>query len=315
MSRMSLIRLGSLGLIWGSVFLWIKVAGHGVSPVQMVLARLLLGAAVLLAIGYARHLRLPKGRELWIHLTVAALLGNAVPWVLFAYGERSGSSGIAGVVNSTTPLWTVAAALLLGQEKRLASRRALGLTLGVVGTVVVASPWNIESTGSLSSIVEFVIGTLSLGTSFAYMGRFLMGRGIPPLMLAAAQLTAASGLLLLATPFAGLQATHLHPSSIVSILILGLFCTGLAYVINFQLIMKDGATIASTATYLFPVVSVLLGGVVLDEPIGWQVYVGAVIMLCGVALIRMKSRSVPVVAGTASNSTTVRNEIATRSKA
>jgi drug/metabolite transporter (DMT)-like permease len=291
MSRMSLLRLGALGLIWGSVFLWIKLAGHGVSPVQMVLVRLVLGSVVLLAIGYARGLRLPVGGKLWAHLVVAALLGNAIPWVLFAVGERSGSSSIAGVVNSTTPLWTVAVALILGQEKRLGSTKAIGLGLGVMGTVIVASPWNIDSTGTGSSLIEFVIGTVSLGASFAYMGRFLMGRGIAPLMLAAAQLTAASVLLLIATPFAGLQPTHLQVSSVIALLVLGVICTGLAYVINFQLIMKDGATIASTATYLFPIVSVFLGAVALDEPIGWQVYVGALITLCGVALIRSKGRS------------------------
>lgn len=291
MSRMSLLRLGSLGLIWGSVFLWIKLAGHGVSPVQMVLARLVLGAAVLLVIGYGRGLHLPIGYRLWAHLTVAALLGNAIPWVLFAVGERNGSSSIAGVVNSTTPIWTVTVALILGQEKRLASTKVIGLGLGLLGTVIVASPWNIDSAGSGSSLIEFVIGTISLGASFAYMGRFLMGRGIPPLMLAAAQLTAASILLLIATPFAGLQRTHLHPSSLLAIVILGIFCTGLAYVINFQLIVKDGPTIASTATYLFPVVSVFLGGVALNEPIGWQVYVGALITLGGVALIRSKARA------------------------
>lgn len=290
MSRMSVVRLGMLGLIWGSVFLFIKVAGYAFSPVQMVLARLVMGAAVLLPFVLSRGLRLPKGLNIWGHLTIAALLGNAIPWVLFAWGERQGTSSIAGVINSTTPLWTVVVALMLGQEKRLGFAKIGGLVLGMIGTLLIAAPWNAASVGSTSSVVAFVVGTVSLGASFAYMGRFLAGRGIPPLVLAASQLTAASGLLVLALPLGGFTPIHLQTNSLLSIIVLGAVCTGIAYVLNFQLITRDGPTAAATVTYLFPVVSVVLGALVLDEPIGWPVYVGAIATLLGVTLIRRKPR-------------------------
>ncbi|MEV8514894.1 DMT family transporter [Dactylosporangium sp. NPDC051484] len=286
MSAASMGRLGLLGLIWGSVFLWIKLAGQDVSPVQMVFVRLVMGAAALLLIGLAKGLRPPGGWKLWGHLTVAALLGNAVPWVLFAWGERTASSSAAGIINSTTPVWTVLALLALGGGARLGVLRALGLALGAGGTVLVAAPWQQHGANSAGGVIAFTIGTVSLGASFAYMGRFLTGRGVPPLMLAAAQLTAASGLLLLAMPFAGLQPVHLHTDSLISLLVLGVVCTGLAYVLNFELITRDGATVASSVTYLFPVVSVLLGAVVLDEPVGWTVFAGAVAVLAGIFLIR-----------------------------
>lgn len=291
-SRTSLMRLGLLGLIWGSVFLFIKVAGFALSPVQMVLARLVLGALVLLPFVYTRGLRLPKSGKIWVHLTVAALLGNAIPWVLFAWGERGGSSSIAGVVNSTTPVWTMVMALLIGTEKKLGLPKFAGLSLGVLGTLLIAAPWSSASSGSAGSLIAFVVGTISLGASFAYMGKFLAGKGIPPLVLAASQLTAASALLLIALPFAGLQPIHLQWNSALSIVVLGVICTGFAYVLNFQLITKDGATAASTVTYLFPVVSVLLGAVVLGEPVGWPVYVGAVVSLAGVTLVRRKPKVV-----------------------
>lgn len=293
-STAGLLRLGALGLVWGSVFLVIKVAGHAVSPVQMVFTRLVLGAVVLLPFVRRRGLRLPTGFAAWGHLTVAALLGNAVPWVLFAWGERDGASSVAGVVNSTTPLWTIVAAFLLSRDRRPGAAAVAGILLGMAGTVLVAAPWN-SASGGANGVVAFVVGTVSLGASFAYMGRFLTGRGHPPLVLAAAQLTAASALLLVAMPFAGLQPVVFRLDSLVSLVVLGVVCTGLAYVLNFQLIAQDGPAVASTVTYLFPVVSVLLGAVVLDEPIGWPVYVGAVTSIAGIVLVRQKpKKAVPV---------------------
>ncbi|SDF46131.1 Permease of the drug/metabolite transporter (DMT) superfamily [Lentzea fradiae] len=290
-SRMSLVRLIALGLIWGSVFLFIKIAGYSFSPVQMVFARLVLGAVVLLPFVYSRGGRLPKGKAIWGHLTVAALLGNAIPWVLFAWGEQHGSSSVAGVVNSTTPLWTIVGAYVLGQDRKLTATKIGGVLLGMIGTIIIAAPWNAASTGSTSSVVAFVVGTVSLGASFAYMGRFLAGRGIPPLTLAASQLTAASALLLVAMPFAGLQPVHLRTDALIAIVVLGPICTGIAYVLNFQLITKDGPTVASTVTYLFPIVSVALGALVLSEPAGWPLYVGAVASVAGVVLVRRKPKA------------------------
>jgi drug/metabolite transporter (DMT)-like permease len=285
MSKQSLIRLAALGLIWGSVFMWIKIAGYGLSPVQMVFGRLVLGAAVLVAMGYIRGLRLPQGRQLWGHLTIAALLGNAIPWVLFAEGERAGSTGVAGVINATTPLWTVAITLLWRQ--RLGLARAIGLALGVGGTALIAAPWN---GGELDGVPHFVIGTISLGISFAYMGRYLTGRGIPPLMLAAGQLIAASALLTVAVPFAGLQPIDLRTDSVFSLLVLGILGTGFAYVLNFRLIIDDGGTAASTVTYLLPIVAVVLGVVVLDEPLAWTVLAGMATNLAAAGLVRIRPR-------------------------
>ncbi|GAA0572685.1 DMT family transporter [Paractinoplanes ferrugineus] len=287
MSRTSLLRLGLLGLIWGSVFLWIKITGDGFAPVQMVFARLALGALVLLVIVWSRGLRLPRGAALWGHLLVAAFLGNALPWTLFAWGERTASSSVAGVVNSTTPVWTLAVALLWGQEKRLGGWRALGLLLGFTGTVLVAAPWTAHTT-SVSGVVAFAVGTISLGASFAYMGRFLAKRRLPPLTLAAGQLTAGTVLMLLALPFGGLDRIHPSAGSVLGLLVLGVVCTGLAYVLNFQLIVQEGAPIASTVTYLFPPVSVLLGAAVLGEPLGWPVLAGAALVLAAVYFVRRK---------------------------
>jgi drug/metabolite transporter (DMT)-like permease len=290
MSRATYARLAALSLIWGSVFLWIKIAGYGFSPVQMVLVRLALGAVIILVIGYARGLRLPKGAATWGHLAVAALLGNAIPWTLYAEGERGGSSSVAAVVNGSAPIWTLAAALLLGSEKRITGSKAGGVLLGLGGTALIASPWSGAETGSGTSILCFVLGSVSFGASFAYMGKFLVGRGIPPLMLAGGQLSVATVLMLLAFPFLGLQTVTWRTDSVLSLVVLGVVCTGFAALLNFELVIKDGATVASTVTYLMTAVAVVLGAAVLREPLSWTVWVGAVAVLAATGLLRRKPR-------------------------
>ena len=296
MSKATVARLGALSLIWGSVFLWIKIAGYAFSPVQMVLARLVLGAAVLLAIGYVRRLRLPTDPRTWGHLAVAALIGNAVPWVLYAQGERAGSSSIAAVVNGTAPVWTLCAALLLVRGTRTSTAKIVGAAVGLGGTALVAAPWTSSGAGPTRSIVCFLLGSVSFGSSFAYIGRFLAGRGIPPLMLAAGQLSAASVLLLLVTPFLGLSPIHLRTDSLVALLVLGVVCTGLAALLNFELVLKDGPAVASTVTYLMTVVAVVLGAAFLNEAVGWTVAVGTVAVLSATALLRRQPAPRPATA-------------------
>jgi len=293
MSKATVGRLGALSLIWGSVFLWIKIAGYAFSPVQMVLARLVLGAVVLVAVGYARGLRLPTDRKIWFHLTVAALIGNAVPWVLYAQGERHGSSSIAAVVNGTAPVWTLCATLVLAQGTRIGWAKIAGAVLGLSGTVLVAAPWSSSGATPRMSILCFLLGSISFGSSFAYMGKFLAGRGIPPLMLAGGQLSAASVLLLLVTPFMGLSPIHFKTESVVALIVLGVICTGLAALLNFELVLKDGSAVASTVTYLMTVVAVILGAAVLNEPMGWTVAVGALAVLGATALLRRQPKAKP----------------------
>src|SRR6266511_3899560 len=121
----SLARLGLLACLWGSNFLFIKVAVEGLSPILVVVARMLLGAAVLLSFVAMRRERLPA-RRLWVHLAVAALVANVIPYFLFSWGEQRVSSATAGVLNATTPLFTVLLVLITRTE-RMTLYRTSGL--------------------------------------------------------------------------------------------------------------------------------------------------------------------------------------------
>src|SRR6266498_361525 len=238
MSRSSTFRMGILALLWGSSFVWIKIALQGVSPMQMVLLRLFLGAAVLLVLVRSRGLALPRDRLVWGRLFLAAAFANVLPFALFAIGERTVDSAVAGVLNGTTPLFAVVVALAVRAEPRLSPRRMACLAAAAC-----------------------------YGVSFVYMGMKLANQGIPPLALSASQLLAATALAAVLVPFVGLQPVHLRPDVVGSIAILGIFGTGLAYVLNYRLITDEGAAATSTVAYLLPVVSVLLGAAILGDPI------------------------------------------------
>lgn len=278
----SAARLGLLALLWGSSFLWIHLALEGLSPVQLAAGRLALGAALLCGLVRARGLRLPRGRATWGALTLAALGANAVPYTLYGIGQRSVDSAVAGAINATTPLWTFGVALAVGTERSPDARRIAGVTLGFGGAALLLSPW--EGGGSLGGSLACLAAAASYGLSYVYIGRRLVGRGIPPLVLSAAQLVAATALLLPALAVAGRQTPHLDGGVLGALLLLGLGGTGLAYVLNYRLVADEGPTAASTVTYLIPVVAVALGVGALGEPLTWQLGAGTVAVLAGVAL-------------------------------
>jgi drug/metabolite transporter (DMT)-like permease len=295
----TLVRMGFLALFWGSSFLWIKMGLASFTPVQMTFIRLVLGATVLLVLCYAGRNRLPRDRRLWGHLVVAAFFGNAVPFTLFAIGERSVDSGVAGVLNATTPLWVLVIAIVLRTERELSATKIGGLVLGFVGTLLIFSPWEM-SFASWDALI-ILVAAIMYAISFAYIGRFISGRGVAPIALSASQIITATGLTAVAMPVYGLHAIHLHWDAAVAVTILGVFGTGLAFALNYRIITDEGPTNAATVGYLLPVVSVLLGALFLDEKLTPHVVAGMVVVLGGVALTRVRRRPAvgpaPVVSG------------------
>jgi drug/metabolite transporter (DMT)-like permease len=280
--------MGLLALFWGSSFLWIKVGLASFSPVQMTFLRCVLGSVVLLVLCYAGRNRLPRDRRLWGHLAVAALTGNAVPFTLFALGERSVDSGVAGVLNATTPLWVLVIAIVLRSERELSATKVGGLVLGFAGTLLIFSPWEV-SFASWDALI-ILVAAICYAVSFVYIGRFVSGRGVAPIALSASQIMAATGLTALALPVYGLAPIHLHWGAAAAVAVLGIFGTGFAFALNYRIIIDEGPTNAATVGYLLPVVSVLLGALFLDEDLTPHVIAGMVVVLGGVALTRVRRR-------------------------
>jgi drug/metabolite transporter (DMT)-like permease len=289
-TRSALPRIGLLALIWGSAFLWIKLADRGFSPVEVTLARLALGAAVLFAVMLARREKIPRPGRLWAHIAVAALFANAVPYLLFAVAEQSVNSSTAGIINATTPLWTVVLALAVRHQKAVTRWQVAGLFVGFVGAVLIFTPWNTAGGLISAGALECLAASISYAVSYVYMDKFLARRGIGPVVLSACQLGVASVMLALALAVTGVQMPHVTAVSVAAIAVLGVIGTGFAYVLNYQIIASEGATVASTVTYLLPVVAIVLGVVVLSEAVTVSALAGIVLVLAGVGLTRRRAK-------------------------
>jgi len=281
-------RFALLALFWGSTFLFIKIGDEALAPIQVSLARLVIGTTTLLAILALRGERLPAGWRLWGQLAIGGLLLNVAPFTLFAYGERHVSSLLAGIWNATVPLFTLPIAIAWIADEHASARRLLGLAVGFAGVLVVLGAWRGLGGASLAGNLLCLGAAAAYGLGFPYTRRYLAHRPEGPLSLAAAQLICATAeiavlALLFTHPPSGLAAKH-----VLSVLALGVFGTGLTFVLNYSLIRDVGATTTATVAYVMPIVSTLLGILALGEPLRWYEPLGAAIIVVGAILARSR---------------------------
>lgn len=285
MNRSIILRFLLLASIWGASFLFIEISLGGLSPLQVVWARLVTGAAVLLVLVALRRQRLPREPLVWLHLTILAIVANILPFFFFAWGQERITSGLAGVLNGSTPLFTLAIAMAALPEEHTSRTRVAGLLMGFAGVVLVVGPWDQNPlTSSVPGQLACLAAALCYGISFVYARRLLAGRGFGPLALSASQLAVAAVLMTIASPWLGRGDVTLTPSILASILTLGAVGTGLAYPLFYGLVEDAGATTASLVTYIIPIVAVTLGVIVLGEPVGWNLFAGAAVVILGVAV-------------------------------
>jgi drug/metabolite transporter (DMT)-like permease len=282
MDKASVARFLLLALLWGSSFTLIKVSLEGLTPGQLVLSRLILGAAVLLSIAAVRKVALPRSAQVWGHIAAAGLFGNVIPFLLLSYGEKTTGAGIAGVLIGASPLLTLALATAALPTERATSRKAVGLVLGFIGVVLLIGPWD-EALGSFSGRLACFGAAVSYAIGFVYVRKYLSPLGLAPLSLAASQLVAAAALQAVVTPFLDWRTPSFTGPVTLSIVLLGLLSTGLAYVLYFRLIGDVGATTASAVNYVVPVFAVLVSVVFLGEHVTWNLVAGGLVVLVGVA--------------------------------
>lgn len=294
-----------LGAIWGSSFMFIKVGIRELHPVYVTLGRVGLGAITLLALLVIVRDRLPRDPRLWAHLAVLGLVGIAVPFTLFGFGEQRIPSLLAGIWNATTPLVALPLAALAFRTESLTSRRVVGILLGFAGVLVVLGVWQgVEGAALTGQLMCFGAATC-YGIAIPYQKRFIAGAPDSTLSLTAAQLIAATALLAVAAPLlagAPPAPASLSPEVLGSVASLGALGTGLAFVIHLRNNRLVGASRASMVTYLIPVFAVLAGVLLLGESLTWFQPVGALVVLVGVAVaqgVRLRRRAPKPVAAPA----------------
>ncbi len=278
-----LVVLFLLGAIWGTSYLFIKVAVRELPPETVVSGRLLLGALVLLAVLAARGQRLPVSPRVWRDFLIVGITAVVLPFTLISWGEKSISSGMAAILTGTAPLFAVLGAAFWTREERMSGTRLLGVGLGFAGVVVAVGLRDFSLTSSSSRGQLAVLGAACCyGLSGLYMRRAF--RGIPPLIPAAGQLVAGS---LVITPIAlARHGVPALPSAEVSgaMLGLGLLCTAVAYILLYWLMERIGAVRAVMVTYLMPPFALLYGWLLLDERLGANAILGLLVVVGGILI-------------------------------
>ncbi|CAM5242393.1 Multidrug transporter OS=Streptomyces aurantiogriseus OX=66870 GN=GCM10010251_49080 PE=4 SV=1 [Streptomyces aurantiogriseus] len=285
------LRFGALSLIWGFSFLLIKVGTEGYAPFQVTLGRLVFGTAVLAAAMAVKRERLPRGARTWGHLTVAALLLNALPFSLFAYAELTIPSTLAGICNATSPLWGMALSLVALSEDRPTRLRVAGLGLGFLGVLTVLGAWQgfdgLDARGTTLAL----LASLSYPIGWIYVRRTLAGTGSSALSLTGAQLLLATAQLAVITPLFTSLPTRFPLVPLLAVAALGALGTGLAVLIQYGLVTEVGPTTAQMVTYFIPVIATAAGVALLGETLTWSTPVGAVIVLAGAALTQARGKA------------------------
>lgn len=274
-----------LSVLWGGSFFFAGVAVRELPPLTIVLARVAIAALLLIPLHWIMIGRLPSALAAWAAFLVMALLNNVIPFSLIVSGQRDIASGLASVLNATTPLFTVLVMAASGEEKLLA-RKVLGVLIGLAGVAVLRG----EASLSLADAQTWGIA-LCLGGSLSYAFAALWGRrrlaGVAPLTSATCQLFASSLVMALLAGAAERPWTLPVPGGATLWAVAGhaVLSTALAYIVFFQILVRSGASNVMLVTLLIPVTSILLGHLFLAEVIRPGEIVGALVIASSLLIV------------------------------
>ena len=274
----------ALGFVWGCSFIFIKLGLEFLTPFGVAFGRCALGAATLLAWAKYKKIKLPQSKKLWAHLWVVSLMLNVIPGVLFALAETEVTSILAGIINAVTPLMTLIAIMVVTRDEKPKFYQVLGIGIGFIGVLTVLGAWKGLGENPLWAVLVLLAAVTCYGFSFPYSRRFVIPHKLPSESIAAAQVTTGALTLLPFFLFDGIAKDEYRPGPVLAMLALGIFGSGFAYIWNFKIMAIAGSAIASSVTYITPIVAVIVGVVFLQESLFWYEPVGALIVLIGAAI-------------------------------
>ena len=274
----------ALGTVWGCSFIFIELGLEFLTPFGVAFIRCALGAITLLIFTKIRKVELPADRKIWQKLWVVAMLLNVIPGVLFAFAQQYVTSVLASIINAGTPLMTLVFMLIVFREEKLKPEQIIGLLIGALGVLTVVGVWKDLGDNQLVGVIALLIAISCYGASYPYSTRNVIPLKLKPEALATGQLIMAAVTLLPFFIINGISNDFYRLQSVIAMLCLGIFGSGFAYIWNFAITAAAGSAIASTVTYLTPVVAVIVGFLYLGEVIVWHEIVGALIVIVGALL-------------------------------
>ncbi len=285
-SRIDWLIFIALGFFWGSSYLFIKIGvDHGLQPFTLIMFRLLIGLLLLASVVTAFREPLPRSPRIYGHLFVMGVINIAIPFSLITFAEQTVDSSLASVINSGVPLFVIVIAAIFLKGETVTVNRVAGLVVGFVGVAILVG-LDITDLGSANAIGELALvgATISYAAGNVYAKAHV--HGLRPMIPALVQVF--FGLLVTGTlafvtehPLAVVPA----PEAILAVVWLGLLGSGLAYLSYFRILQHWGATRTSLVAYLLPVYGIVLGALVLSEPIAESTLLGAALVIGGIALV------------------------------
>jgi drug/metabolite transporter (DMT)-like permease len=286
--------LFALVAMWGSSFMINKIALATLPPAIIVAFRLVLGAITLVAVVYAMGMRLPPFGRIWWSYTVLGMIGNSVPFYLVTWGQQIIESALAGILMGAMPLATLVIAYFVVHEP-MTRNRILGFVLGFCGIVILMGPAAVSGLGG--GAVRVLAQLAVLGGALCYATNSVLAR----LLIKEQFLVAAAGTLIMSSvmslPFALASHTSVTDASFASVaavIWLGVGPTAFATICYYRLISSAGPTFMSLVNYMSPAIAVLLGVALLGEKPPVSAYFGLVLILSGIALSQLRTRTIAV---------------------
>ncbi len=273
-----------VGLIWGCSFIFIKEGLEFLTPFGVAFVRCALGALTLYLVARYRKIELPKDKKTLFFIWIVSLLLNVFPGVFFAYAETAVTSIFAGIINAVTPLATLIAILLVNRAEQPKSAQLIGIFIGFIGVLVVLGAWRGVGENPWWAIGLLLAAVIGYGFSFPFTRRYVMPLGLKSEAIVSTQLILATITLAPFFLIGGATDNDFSLAPVLSMIGLGVFGSGFAYLWNFRVMELAGSAIASSVTYLTPVVAVVMGILFLGEKITWNEPVGALVVLFGAAI-------------------------------
>ncbi|MGB8399699.1 DMT family transporter [Bradyrhizobium sp.] len=279
--------LGLLSILWGGSFFFNGVVLRELPPLTLVFLRVALASVILLPLLWVYRIRFPKGVAAWAPYLAIGFLNNVLPFSLIVIGQTTIASGLASILNATTPLFTVVVMAAAGEEK-LSARRIAGVFAGLIGVVILHGQGVGFETGQGIGILLCLAAAFSYGLSALLARRRLSNS--PPLATATFQMLASAAMMTVVAGIVDRPWQLPVPGAATWLAVIGLaaFSTALAYIVFFQILRRSGATNVMLVTLLIPVTAILLGYLVLGERISPREIVGALVI--GSALLVIDGR-------------------------
>jgi drug/metabolite transporter (DMT)-like permease len=277
-----------LAVLWGGSYFYVGVAIKVLSPLEIVACRVTLGALVLYLVVRVTGAKMPRDRATWVAFFVMSLANNVIPFSLIGWAQSQVASGLAAILNATTPLFAVVLAHYLARDERMTPGRVAGVAIGFGGVVIMIGPDALAgATSNLLADLALLLASVFYALSPIYGRRF--GRaGLPPLVTATGQFTAAAVIMV---PLAATidrpwtLTTMPGPGVWAALLGLGILSSALAYIIYYRILAAAGAVNLILVTFLVPVTAIFLGALFLGEHLAANHFLGMACIGLGLAAI------------------------------